>query len=209
MTSAAPPTTASSRVPEVPEDGGGPGLPVVQMQHVDRTPVGPQRLERGPAVQPEPPGVVRIVPGGVAVEALTIECRRIVHEPQAVPVRGHVHDGHGRRAGPRPRVRNGQRRLAQDGGRFRVRNAAIARQEHVDRTVDAVDLRVTQCPRQRIHHVRQATGLRPRLTLGGQERHAQSHRVHGSPRPGRRKVGRCRSTKPVHMVPANRYHARA
>ncbi len=164
------------RVPQVPEDRGGAGLPVVEVQDVERTVVHPQGLHRGSAVQPEPPGVVRIVPRSVAVEALAIECRRVVDEPQAIPVRGHVHDRHGRRARPRPRIRHGQRRLAQDVARIRVRNAAIARQEHVDRTVDAVDLRVTQRPRQRIHHVRQATGLRPRLTLGGQERHAQSHR---------------------------------
>jgi hypothetical protein len=51
------------------------------MQHVERAPVRAQCLERGPAVQPEPPRVVRVVRIAVGVEAGPVERRRMVDEP--------------------------------------------------------------------------------------------------------------------------------
>ena len=53
------------------------GVPIVEMDDIDRPPVRAQGLQGGPAEQPEPPGVVRIVTGGVAVEPLAIERGRV------------------------------------------------------------------------------------------------------------------------------------
>ena len=59
------------------------------------------------ANKPEPPRVVGVVPGVVAVEPVPIERRRVVDEPQPIAVGRDVDDRHRRRAGPCARIRHG------------------------------------------------------------------------------------------------------
>ena len=90
---------------------GRAGVPVVEVEDVDRPAIGAQRLERGPAEQPEPPRVVGVVAGRVAVEALAIECRRMVDQAQPIAVGRDVDDGRPRLLpGRRPRIRDAERR---------------------------------------------------------------------------------------------------
>jgi hypothetical protein len=55
-------------------------------------------------------------------------------------------------------------------------DAAVARQEDVDRAVDASG-QPAEAPGQRVDDVAEAAGLRPRLALGGDHRDAQRHRA--------------------------------
>ena len=71
----------------VAKDRRGSGVPVVEVDDVHRAIVGPERLERGPAEQPESPGVVGVIARGIAVEPVAIERRRVVDEAQPVAVR--------------------------------------------------------------------------------------------------------------------------
>jgi hypothetical protein len=59
----------------------------VQVDHVDRSAVGPERLECGPTEQAEAPGVVGVVAADrIAVVAGPVEGRRVVD--QAEPIAG-------------------------------------------------------------------------------------------------------------------------
>ena len=105
-------------IADVAVDGGGAGVPVVQVEDVDRPAVRPERLERRATEQPEAPRVVRVVAVRIPVEPLAIEGRRVVHEAQPVAVGRHVEDGH--RAAPRsrPRIRHAQDHRPLDAGRL-------------------------------------------------------------------------------------------
>ena len=60
------------------------GMPVVEMEDVDRRILGAEDLEGRTPQQPEPPGIVREVAVGIAVIAGAIEGRWVIH--QAKPV---------------------------------------------------------------------------------------------------------------------------
>ena len=66
-------------------------MPVVEAQHVGRT-LEPHPLERRAAEQPEPPRVVPVVAGRVAVERVTVKGRRMVDEAETIAARGDVDD---------------------------------------------------------------------------------------------------------------------
>ena len=71
-------------IPAVAKDGCGRGMPVMQTQDIRWAVLDSRRLQRGPAEQPEPPGVVRVITGRIAVELGTVEGRRMVDQPKAV-----------------------------------------------------------------------------------------------------------------------------
>ena len=73
-------------IPRVAEDRGRSGVPIVQVEHVDRPAVGAERLEGGPTEEAEPPGVVGEVAGRVAVEPVTVERGRVVDQAQPIAV---------------------------------------------------------------------------------------------------------------------------
>ena len=171
----------------------------------------PERLERGPAEQPEPPGVVgEVAAAGRAVEAVAIERGRVVDEPEAVAVRRDVDDRDVDRAGERVRIgdADGRRR-----GRSRPEPARSGsaggrrRRGHRSRPGPAA-----KRPGERVDHVAQAAGLRPRLAFGGDERDAErfGHRRHvaigaGASRRSRRSAGRAlnrfRRRRPAAIIP--------
>ena len=115
-----------ARIADVAVDGGGAGVPVVQVQDVDRPAVRTERLERRAAEQPEAPRVVRVVAVRVPVEPVAIEGRRMIDQAQPVAVGRHVEDGH--RAAPRsrPRIRHAQDRRPLDGRAARARPGSAA-----------------------------------------------------------------------------------
>ena len=205
MTIAAPPMTGSSAIPEVAEDRRGTGVPVMEMQDVERAAVGAQRLQRGPAEQPEAPRVVGVVAGVVAVEALAIECRRVVDQPQPVAVGRDVEDGHGRSSRRGPRVRHGQRRSRSD-----RRGSGPARPD------SAAGTRRPGRRRRRVRHGPSArasastTSARPPVLAHGSHSAARNATrspigSHGSRGAATcRRPARGRSTKPVHMAAATR-----
>ena len=124
-----PPDDRVVRVALVAPDRRGPGVPVVEVEHVDGLAFGPQRLEGGATEQPEPPGVVRVVPGGIPVEALAVEGGRMVHQSQPVAIGGDVEDRDLTVPGRCPRVRDPQDgRPASVGGSGHV---PVAREEDV------------------------------------------------------------------------------
>lgn len=157
------------------EDRRRTGVPVVQVQDVERPPVGPHGFEGGPAQQPEAPGVVGIVSGGVAVQPVPLEGRRVVDESEPVAVRTDIDDRDLARAGGRPRVGHTERPLALDRRRIQRGQAAVARQKDIDRRDDLVIAQAPEGPCERVDHIGQPAGLGPRLALRGDERNAQSH----------------------------------
>ena len=80
-------------------------MPVVDVEHVERRAVAPERREGRPAEDGEAPRIVRVV-----VVAVAVERSRHVDEAEAVAVRRDVHDAgaDGLTAGG---VRDSQRRL--------------------------------------------------------------------------------------------------
>ena len=147
------------------------GVPVVDVEHVQRHAVALQGGERHAAEHREPPRVV-----GEVVVRVAVERGGHVDQPQPVAVRGDVDDP-GLERRPATRVGNGDRGLALGLGRHGHR--PIAGQEHVHRRRE---LRPglgqpAERPRERVDDVRQATGLRPRLALGGEERDSNRHRA--------------------------------
>jgi hypothetical protein len=69
------------------EDAGGSCLPVVRVDDVDGPVLGPQRLQRGTHIQPEPPRIVLVIACRVAVEPGSIERRGMVDQSQPVAIR--------------------------------------------------------------------------------------------------------------------------
>ena len=120
-------------------------MPVVEVEDVDRPAVGAERLERGPAEQPEPPGVVGVVAGGVAVEPLAVEGRRVVDQAQPVAVGRDVDDGHRAVARRRARIRDAQR--GRTASTFvGLGHAPVARQEDVDRRLERIAAQLRRAP---------------------------------------------------------------
>ncbi len=169
-------------VPAIAVQGDGAGVPIVDVEHVDRRPaargVCPDRLERSPAEHPEPPGIVRLV-----VEAVAVEGRRMVHEPEAVAIGCDIDDPDGRGAAAGEGVRD--RHLDRRSGIGRDRDRSVARQEHIDRGIGPVGYPAER-PRQGVDHVAEPASLGPRLALGGDHRDAHRPMVAtaGSPRVG-------------------------
>ena len=167
-------------VPRVPEDGRGPGVPVVQVQDVDRYRVGPHRLERRAAEQPEPPRVVGVVSGRVAVEPVAVERGRVVDQAQAIPICGDVDERDDARARRGPWIGDVEDGPTLEGVRVGCRHAAVPGQVHVDRGGDRAGRQAPQGPGERVDDIGQAAGLGPRFALGGEERHSQRHGGHPS-----------------------------
>ena len=80
------------------------------MTSTGRSALGPQRLERSPAEQPEPPGVVgEVAAARRAVDAVAVEGGRVVDESQPVAVCRDIDDRQLDRAAERMRVRYAER----------------------------------------------------------------------------------------------------
>ena len=158
---------------------------------VDGTALRAARLERCPRQQAEAPGVVGELAGGVVVEAIAVEGRRMIDQAEAIPGGVEGADGELGRAGRGARVGH-----AQDEGRRRgVRgygHRAVARQEHLDGFVEEAG-NAAESTRQGVDDVTEAARLGPRLALGGDEDHA--HAADGSPREERRRARACRSRR--------------
>ncbi len=99
-------------VAQVAQDRGRSGLPVVEVDDIDRPAVGAQRLERRPAVQPEAPGVVGEVARRVAIERRPVEGGRVIDQAQPIAADERRDDGHVADPGRPPRVRARARRVA-------------------------------------------------------------------------------------------------
>jgi hypothetical protein len=161
-------------VPAVAEQRDRAGVPVVDVDQVDRPlaprGVGPERLERGPAEQPEPPGVVgEVAAARRTVEAVAVEGGRVVDEPEAVAVRRDVDDRDVDRAGERDAGRGHGRSSSRP--LPRNRHGAVAREEDVDKPVGRA--RDVRAPGRARRPRRPGAGLRPRLALGRDERDAE------------------------------------
>ena len=106
-------------------------------------------------------------PPRIAVDAVSVEGRRVVDEAQAVPRRLERADRDLRAAARGQGVRHAQ---GEGGNRTipGVGNRAVARQEDLDRLVEGAG-HPSQRPRERVHHVAEAARLGPRLALGGDE----------------------------------------
>ena len=156
-------------------DRGRPGVPVVEVEHVERPVVRAEGLQRGPAEQPEPPGVVGVVARRVAVEALAIERGGMVDQAEAVAVGGDVEDRDRAVARRRARIRDADHGGPLENGRDR--HAPVARQEDVDRRLDRAGREPAERPGQRVDDVGQPAGLGPRFAFGGEHRHAHRHRT--------------------------------
>ena len=87
----------------------------------------------------------------------------MVDEAQAVAVRPDVDHPHGAVAGRSARIRHVDDGRALD--RVRFRDGAVARQEDIDRHLDAGASDPAEGSCQRVHDVREAAGLGPRLAL--------------------------------------------
>jgi hypothetical protein len=163
------------------------------MQNVDGAVVVEERLQSGPAQQPEAPAIVGVVAVRVAVVALTIEGRRVVDETNAIPPRLELDQRDLGHALGSKRVRDGERSdlrvfwddhapvLGQEDvhGPFHMGGDAAGRLPHHGPGADP-DLRLHDLlsgrlgladrgngPRQGIHDVTQAARLGPGLALGG------------------------------------------
>lgn len=79
-------------VSHVPEDHRGHGLPIVEVQHVHGSIIDQERLEGGPAQQPEAPAVVRVISVGVAVEPVAVERGWVVDQPHPVTSSFELHE---------------------------------------------------------------------------------------------------------------------
>ena len=163
------------RVAVVAEDRGRPGVPVVEVQDVDRRTVGPERLQRGPAEQPEAPGVVRVVArprrrrSPSRSKAAGWSTRS---EPVAVRATSMTVDGAAARRASAGQARG--RVLDPPVGQGRVRHDAVARQEDVDR-VPRPASPSSDRPRARASASTtsaEAARLGPWLAFGGEHRHA-------------------------------------
>ena len=188
------------RVANVAVDRRRRGMPVVEVEHVDRPPICPERLESSAAEQPEPPRVVRVVAGRVAVEAIAIEGSRMVDQPQSVAIGGHIEHGHRADPGRRARVRDAQCQRPLD--TRRLGHAPVARQEDVDRRLQLRAVEVAERPRQGVDDVGQAARLGPRFTFGREHRDAHRHGPHRTRRPLRRRRRGVShwAPKPVHAL---------
>ncbi len=145
------------------------GMPVVDVEDVERRPVALEGGERRAAQDGEPPRVV-----GVVVEPVAVERRGHVDEAQPVAVRGHV-DDRDVDGGAAARVRDRQRRLGHRGRGDGHR--AVAGQEHVDRGLE-LRARLGQAAQragQGVDHVGEPARLRPGLALGREERDTHRH----------------------------------
>ena len=83
----------------------------MDVDQVDRpVGLGPEHLEGGPAEEPEPPGVVGVIAAaGRAVEAVAVECGRMVDESKPVAVRLDIDERQVHRPGERLRIGNAER----------------------------------------------------------------------------------------------------
>ena len=166
------------RVTDVALDRRGAGVPIVQVEDVERAPVGTQRFQRRPAEEPEAPRVVGVIAGIVAVEAVAIERGRMVDQAQPIAVGRHVEDGDRADARRRARVRDAQRERALDVRR--LGHPAVARQEDIDRRLDLGAAQFAERSRQGVDDIGQAARLGPRLAFGGE--HRDAHRQLRHPR---------------------------
>ena len=165
-------------------------MPVMQMQHVHGSAVGPQRLQRGAAEHPEPPRVVDIVAGRIAVEAIAVEGGRQVHQPQPIAVRPDVEDrdlAHARRGA---RIRDPHHRRAEDLRWLRRGHGSVPWQEDIDRGLDLGRAQRVQRASERVDDIGESAGLRPGLAFGGKEHDAQWHgpRIVVARAPGRHRT---------------------
>lgn len=117
----------------VAQHHGRRGLPVVQVQDVDRPLVVQQSLDRGAAEQAEPPAVVDVVGRAIAVVALAVEGGRMIDEPDAIAAVFELDQVHVRDAVTGQGIGHGQR---PGRGSGRDGHAAVPRQEDVDGRLD-------------------------------------------------------------------------
>ena len=167
----------------VPQEDRRTGMPVVEMEDVDRSTVGPEGLQGRSTEQPEAPRVVRVVDAArLAVVTRPIEGRRVIDQAKPVAVAEDIDDGdlgiscRGQWIG-HPDTPTGMLAVGQG-------HRPVARQEDVDRCIGAVR-DAAEGASQGIDHVAEAARLGPRLALGGDER--DTHLDHGSgrrPAPG-------------------------
>ena len=161
------------RVEAIAEDERGRGVPVVDVEQVDRPSLGPERLQRRPPEQAEAPGVVR-----VTVDRVPIEGGREIDEPEPVAVGQHRADDHHPHAlgvglGRRP-VRPGHGHpellLGDAGGQG---DGAVRRQEDVHRSVERAG--PSKATSQGVDDIAQAAGLCPGFAFG-----SDGHDMHGA-----------------------------
>jgi hypothetical protein len=147
-----------------------------------------ERLERRPAEQSVAPGVVgEVTAARGAVHPVSIEGGWMVDQPEPIAVGCDVDDRHlGHPAGGEW-IGHAERRPGDRVGRDR--DAAIARQEHLDRTGRRAG-HLAEGPGESVHDVAEPAGLGPGLTFGSDRRDSERHRRIVACRARRRRIRR-------------------